>query len=233
MRDDETPTPALSTDPPADAPTVPPRRLVLASASPRRRELLASLDLEFEVRPADVPEVRGPGEAPGEYVLRLAREKAAARPANEELVLAADTIVVLPGSDGDTAGSTAEVLEKPADAADARRMLKAISGRWHTVLTGVAALAPGPQRSQPLTASAVVSTRVRLAAMEDGLIRWYVATGEPMDKAGSYAIQGLGAMFVEEVEGNYSNVVGLPLPAVFRLVGQLGVDLRDFRRQEG
>lgn len=226
MPEDDTPSPVPSTEPP----TVPPRRLVLASASPRRRELLASLGLEFQVRPADVPEVRGPGEAPGDYVLRLAREKAAARPANEELVLAADTIVVLRENGEDGTEGEGEVLEKPAGAADARRMLQAISGRWHTVLTGVAALAPGPQRSAPRTASEVVSTRVRLAAMDDDLIRWYVATGEPMDKAGSYAIQGLGAMFVEEVEGNYSNVVGLPLPAVFRLVGELGLDLRDFRR---
>jgi septum formation protein len=199
--------------------------LVLASASPRRRELLASLGLDFAVRPVDVPEVPGAGEAAADYVLRLAREKAAAAARPGELVLAADTVVVLPDPDG------AEVLlEKPLDADDAKRMLAAIAGRRHTVLTGVALLRPAAGGRPAAEVSEVADSRVWMAPMSAGEIAWYVATGEPMDKAGSYAIQGLGAMFVDAVEGNYTNVVGLPLPTVYRLAAALGHDLRGFMR---
>lgn len=184
-------------------------RLVLASASPRRRELLAGLGLEFTVRPVDLDETPEPGEDPRAYVARLAREKAAAAARPGELVLAADTAVVIGGA----------LLGKPEGPAEARRMLAGIAGRVHTVLTGVE-LVLGERR-----AAAVSESRVRLAELDAERIAWYVATGEPLDKAGSYAVQGLGALFVEAVEGNYTNVVGLPLPEVYRLFAALGYDL--------
>jgi septum formation protein len=222
----------------ADAGQAATPRLVLASASPRRRELLASLDLEFTVRPVGVPEVRARGEAAADYVLRLAREKAAAGARPGELLIAADTVVVLPpeDEDGEVAGGgeAAEVvLEKPANAADARRMLRRIAGRRHTVLTGVALLHTARLGAEepPREASEVVASRVWMAPLSDAEVAWYVDTGEPMDKAGSYAIQGLGALLVEAVEGNYTNVVGLPLPTVYRLAGRVGCDLRRFRRR--
>jgi nucleoside triphosphate pyrophosphatase len=148
-------------------------------------------------------------------VLRLAKAKAAARAHSGELVLAADTVVVLDG----------ELLGKPTDPADARRMLARIAGREHTVLTAVALEEPGQERR----VSAVESSRVRMAALKPEEIAWYVDTGEPMDKAGSYAIQGIGALFVEEVFGNYTNVVGLPLPLTGRLFRELGYELLGFR----
>ena len=193
--------------------------LVLASASPRRRELLAGLELAFTVRPVDLDETPLPDEEPGAYVFRLAREKAAARAGISELVLAADTTVVLDG----------DILGKPVDVLDARRMLGRIAGREHTVLTGVA-LHERRGGGEIRQVSTVASSRVRMAAMTERQIAWYAATGEPLDKAGSYAVQGLGALFVEEVFGNYTNVVGLPLPATYRLFAELGYDLRDFRR---
>jgi septum formation protein len=193
--------------------------LVLASASPRRRELLSGLGVAFTVRPVDLDESPRPGELPHAYVLRLAREKAAARVEAGELVLAADTIVVVDG----------QLLGKPRDEADARRMLGTIAGREHTVLTGVALHEKGKGEGEDGRAATVESSRVRMAAMSAAEIAWYAATGEPLDKAGSYAVQGLGALFVEEVFGNYTNVVGLPLPATFRLFAELGYDLRAFR----
>jgi septum formation protein len=201
-------------------PTLP--TLVLASASPRRRELLSGLGLAFTVRPVDLDETSLPGEEPRAYVLRLAREKAAARTEPGELVLAADTIVVLDG----------DLLGKPRDEEDARRMLGRIAGREHTVLTGVALREvghAGRDLRQAAVVTAVEVSRVRMAAMSPEQIAWYVRTGEPLDKAGSYAVQGLGALFVEEVFGNYTNVVGLPLPATYRLFAELGYDLRSFR----
>jgi len=193
--------------------------LVLASASPRRRELLSGLGVAFTVRPVDLDESPRPGEAPNAYVLRLAREKAAARVEAGELVLAADTIVVVDG----------QLLGKPRDEADARRMLGTIAGREHTVLTGVALHEKGKGGGEDSRGATVESSRVRMAAMSAAEIAWYAATGEPLDKAGSYAVQGLGALFVEEVFGNYTNVVGLPLPATLRLFAELGYDLRNFR----
>jgi septum formation protein len=187
--------------------------LVLASASPRRRELLAGLGLQFTVRPADVDETPRDGEEPGAYVLRLAREKAAAVARDQELVLAADTTVVIDG----------EILGKPSDEEDARRMLRRLSGREHEVLTGLALCEAGGR-----DASSVERSRVRMAALSEDEIAWYAATGEPLDKAGAYAIQGLGSLFVEAVAGNYSNVVGLPIPAVYRLFAALGIDLKGF-----
>ena len=172
------------------------------------------LGVRFTVRAADIDESPRPGEEPRAYVLRLAKEKAAAQAGPGELVLAADTTVVIDG----------EILGKPEDPEDARRMLRRLADREHQVLTGIALEEPGRGR-----ASDVVETRVRMAALTDEEMAWYVGTGEPMDKAGAYAIQGVGSLFVEAVDGTPSNVVGLPVPAVYRLFARLGYDLRSFR----
>jgi septum formation protein len=193
-----------------------PPRLVLASGSPRRRELLAALGLDFEVRPADADETPGAGEAPRALVERLAETKARRRALAGELVLAADTIVVIDGA----------ILNKPVDAAEARAMLARISGREHVVWTGVALF--DPERARLALRSE--RSRVRMAALTAEETAWYVDTGEPLDKAGAYAIQGIGALFVEAVEGNYGNVVGLPLPVVRALFCDLGYELLDFVR---
>ena len=204
-------------------------RLVLASASPRRRELLESLGLRFTVRPASVDETPHPGERPRDLVRRLAREKAEAEAGAGEWVLAADTIVVENG----------DVLGKPRDRDHAREMLRRLQGRWHLVLTGVALRPPGGDRAghgaagalqRPETLHAVESTRVLFAGMTPEQIDWYAATGEPDDKAGAYAVQGLGSLFVLEIDGNYSNVVGLPLPTVRQLFEGAGGDVRAFRQ---
>ncbi len=181
--------------------------LVLASQSPRRADLLAQAGIPFVVRPAPVEERRGPGESPEEYVVRLAREKArAARAAAGEVVLGADTVVVAEGA----------VLEKPEDEADAARMLRALSGRAHEVLTGFCLLR-GKQES-----SGVSRTLVRFARMSEEEIAWYAGTGEPRDKAGAYAIQGLASRFIEGIEGCYFNVVGLPVPMIYRRLREMG-----------
>jgi septum formation protein len=176
----------------------------LASQSPRRRELLATAGFQFTVRSRPVEEIRAPGEPPIEYVRRLARAKAeAVREAHgsaEEIVLGADTVVVL----GD------RVLEKPVDADDARGMLRALSGREHVVITGVCLV----------RATRVMvdheSTRVHFVELTESEIDAYVLSGEPMDKAGAYAIQGLASKFVDSIEGCYFNVMGLPLARVYR-----------------
>jgi septum formation protein len=178
------------------------------------------LGLAFTVRAADVDETPCPGEPPRDYVLRLAVEKAAARAEPGELVLAADTVVVLDG----------DLLGKPRDEADARAMLARIAGREHVVYTGVALFEPdGPGAGSGRRAAEAATSRVRIAPLTEEEIRWYAATGEPLDKAGSYAVQGVGAMFVEEIFGNYTNVVGLPLPLTRQLFAELGYDLRDFQ----
>jgi septum formation protein len=186
-------------------------QLVLASQSPRRRELLLMLGLELEVRPAHADESVRPGEAPRSYVLRVARDKA--RAVEGDLVLGADTAVVL----GD------EVLGKPTDEADARRMLGALSGTEHEVLTAVVVRRARP--APPKEFEAVVSTRVRFARLGEAEIDWYVATGEPRDKAGAYAIQGAGGAFVLSVHGSVSNVVGLPLTEACALLREAGLSL--------
>lgn len=187
-------------------------RLVLASGSPRRREMLENLGVEFVVRPVDIDETPREGEQPEPYVLRLARAKAQAAVADaDEVVLAADTIV----ASGD------ELLGKPRDPDDARRMLEQLSGREHQVLTGVAVT----QADHGLRAE-VERTRVQFAELSAAEIDWYVESREPLDKAGAYAIQGLGALFVTRLEGNYSNVVGLPLPLTYRLLAEFGYSLR-------
>lgn len=187
-------------------------RLVLASGSPRRWELLEGLGVNIVVRPVDVDETPKPGESPEVYVLRLAREKATARGQPGEVILAADTIVVIDG----------KLLGKPRNEGDARRMLRDLSGREHEVLTGIAVWVPADDRLE----SDVETTRVRFAALSEEEIVWYAASGEPRDKAGAYAIQGLGALLVEAISGNYSNVVGLPMPRVYRLLAEVGVDLK-------
>lgn len=184
------------------------RRLVLASGSPRRRQLLAEQGLLFEVRPVDLDETPRPGESGCELVLRLAEQKALAAARAGEVVLAADTAVVVDGA----------VLGKPADDAEATAMLRQLSGRWHEVLTGVAVC----DLDRALRLALVETTRVRFATLSEAEIGWYVATGEPADKAGAYAIQGYGAIFIEQIEGSYSNVVGLPLSTTYRLLRQAG-----------
>jgi septum formation protein len=175
--------------------------LVLASQSPRRSEILRQAGIEFNVRIADVDESVIAGETPEEYVQRLAVEKASAiTAADDEVVLGADTTVVIDG----------EILAKPVDAADARRMLTLLSGRRHDVLTGIC-LRRGAQIVRDCAATGVVFAPLSQKEIED-----YVASGEPMDKAGAYAIQGLACKFVERIEGDYFNVMGLPISLVFR-----------------
>jgi septum formation protein len=181
-----------------------PPRLVLASQSPRRRELLAQLGLALEVRPAGTDETQHPGESPESYVRRVAAEKAAAVAGH--LVLGADTAVVLDGM----------VLGKPSDGDDAARMLRALSGRAHRVLTAVCV------RAGARVAETVVATAVDFVPLTEAAIAWYVATGEPLDKAGAYALQGAGGLFVREVRGSVSNVIGLPLRETAELLRQLG-----------
>ena len=183
-------------------------RLALASASPRRSELLRSVGLEFEVIPADIDESTRPGEAPAEYVGRLSAEKArvvADRVGDDTVVVAADTTVDVEG----------QILEKPTDAADARRMLGLLSGRSHLVHTGVTVVA-GPRTSGHSTV--VVETAVEFVEMDSAMIDWYVGTGEPFGKAGGYAIQGAGAALVRRVEGSVTNVIGLPLAETLALI---------------
>ena len=181
-----------------------PLRLVLASGSPRRRQLLEMLGLEVEVRPPHIPEIRGPDEPPQPYVERLAREKASS--VSGDLVLGADTTVVIEG----------EVLEKPADPADALRMLRRLQGRTHEVITAIALRTP----EGILGATDVTAVSFRLA--DDDLLRAYVATGEPMDKAGAYGIQGYGAALVERIQGDFFSVMGLPVRLVLQLLERAG-----------
>src|SRR6266540_3436542 len=183
--------------------------LILASSSPRRAELLSAAGIDFTVRAADVDETIGPNEPPRDYVVRLSREKARAVVRGDELALGADTTVVING----------EIIGKPVDVEEAGRMLRALSGQWHEVLTGVT-LARADR-----VISAVSSTRVKFAELSDAEIKWYVSTGEPMDKAGAYAIQGHASLFVERIEGSYSNVVGLPVQLTYQLARRMGVNL--------
>lgn len=183
--------------------------LILASASPRRQELLRQAGIAIEVCPAHIAEERQPGEEPIDYACRLAREKAeaVAREFPQRYVLGADTIVVVDD----------QVLEKPRDAADAQRMLRLLSGRAHIVTTAVSLCRP---QSAPHTRSA--TTQVFFRAITDHEIAKYVATGEPMDKAGAYAIQGGASAWVQRIEGEYSNVVGLPLSLVDEMLREGG-----------
>lgn len=187
-----------------------PQELILASSSPRRREILAAVGAQFRIIPSQVPEVRMANEAPNAYVLRLAFEKArdVATRFKNAYVIGADTIVLIDG----------EVLEKPEDRNQAVHMLKKLAGRWHEVFTGVAVIDSLSNRE----AVDYCRTKVKFTSMTESEIEWYADTGEPMDKAGAYAIQGRGTLFIEEVEGNYLNVVGLPVTLLRRLLGSLG-----------
>lgn len=188
-------------------------RFILASASPRRVEILRTLGLDFAVRASDVDERLIQGESPQHYVMRAATAKAeaVARDVQTGIVIAADTEVVIDGLP----------LGKPEDMEDAARMLRAISGRWHAVMTGVAVVDVESGRS----AVDHEKTLVRFRDLSESEIDAYVATGEPSDKAGAYAIQGRGMLFVTEIAGNYQNVVGLPVPLLERLVRQIGAHL--------
>jgi septum formation protein len=187
-------------------------RLILASASPRRAELLMQAGYRFEIRAADIDERVLGGEAPAAYVRRLAIEKsssvaatiAAGAPDADWLVLAADTAVVVDG----------QILGKPEDEDDAARMLRALSGRAHEVLTGVS-LRHGDDQS-----GEVATTMVWMSPLGPDEVAWYVATGEGRDKAGAYAIQGLASRFIPRIDGSYTNVVGLPIALVHRLIRQ-------------
>lgn len=185
---------------------------VLASGSPRRRELLSSIGLEFQVDVPHIPEVLQSGEAPVDYVRRLAREKSDAVAERHPLahVIAADTTVEIDST----------ILEKPRDEADAASMLRTLSGRTHIVWTGVALARPDGRIEIDHARS-----EVSIAHLTDEEIAWYVSTGEPMDKAGSYAVQGIGSLFIEAVNGSYTNVVGLPLATLRRMLTAAGVDL--------
>lgn len=181
--------------------------LVLASGSPRRRTVLAALGLSFDVRPPELVEELRAGESAAAAARRLAEEKAAAVDASaDELILAADTIVALDGA----------LLGKPAHAADAAEMLAGLAGRAHTVVTGIALRRAGGRWS------AVARTDVTFRRLERAEIDAYVATGEPLDKAGAYGIQGYGAALVERIEGDFYNVMGLPIPALLGLLEEAG-----------
>jgi len=182
-------------------------RLVLASQSPRRSELLTTAGFQFTVRVKSIEERRRAAESPRDYVMRLAQEKAeAAWEGRDEVVLGADTTVVL----GD------RVLEKPGDAAEAREMLTALSGVEHVVITGICL------RHRSVLVSDCESTLVRFAPLTTQEIEDYLVSGEPMDKAGAYAIQGLASKFVERIEGCYFNVMGLPLAMFYKHWKRLG-----------
>jgi len=190
--------------------------LVLASASPRRRALLTALSLRFEAVVPDVDEGVRDGESADGHVGRLAEAKARAAAAllpagHEAIVLAADTTVTLDGA----------ILGKPESAEEALAMLRRLSGRVHEVWTGCHVLRTG----DPRTGSAVVRSLVRFRPWDEALARWYVGTGEPMDKAGAYALQGKGVLLTDGIEGSWSNVVGLPLEALPTLLAEVGDDL--------
>lgn len=204
--------------------------LVLASASPRRQELLCDAGIAFAIQPADIDETPNDGERPRECAERLAREKALAvwktRP--HDVVLAADTIVVVDGC----------ILNKPVDPADAVRMLTLLSGRTHEVITGVCVVKPVSSSPRPLAGGrdenghaigrtprinvASESTRVTMSSISGDEIEEYVATGEPMDKAGAYAIQGRASRWIPRIEGDYTNVVGLPIALVYQMLREVG-----------
>ena len=184
--------------------------VLLGSSSPRRRELLEQLGVEFDVSGPDIDETPHDGETPVDYVRRLAVEKSLA------LVTDADTLVITADTTVDLGG---EILAKPLDADDARSMLRKLSARTHRVHTGVAVRLGDDVRSE------VVTSLVTFTPLTASTIDWYVGTGEPLDKAGGYAIQGAGGVFVQRVRGSVSNVVGLPLHTVARLAAELGVPL--------
>jgi septum formation protein len=188
-------------------------KIILASASPRRAELLRQIGVDFELAPSEIGERPHPDEAPADYITRIARAKviAAVRGRESGLVIGADTVVVLDG----------RLMGKPEDETAAEKMLTQLSGRWHAVMTGLAVYDIETGRE----VADCDKTLVKFARLDDREIKWYVSTGEPMDKAGAYGIQGLGGLFVDEIAGNYYNVVGLPIPLLYRLARRLGYSL--------
>jgi septum formation protein len=183
-------------------------KILLASASPRRAEILRAVGWPFEALAADIDETMAEGESAESAVERLALGKALAalERTSAPLVLGADTTVVVDSS----------ILAKPVDGAEAGRMLRLLSGRWHDVVTGVALVCDGGGR-----AVGHERTRVRFAPLTDAEIEWYVASGEPFDKAGAYAVQGRAALFIEEISGDYWNVVGLPVRLLYKLAREI------------
>ncbi len=179
-------------------------KLILASGSPRRAEILSSVGWDFAAHAPDIDESERTGESPEDYVVRLAREKAVVVAAHwpDNIILAADTTVVIDG----------QIIGKPIDLADAERMLKMLAGAWHEVLTGVAIAQNGDIRAD------LQRTRVKFAAMTDAEVAFLAEKGDPLDKAGAYAVQAQAALFIEGIEGDYWNVVGLPVSLVYRLV---------------
>lgn len=206
--------------------------LILASASPRRQELLRNAGIPFIAEPTDIPEVPGGGEAPRAFVERLALAKAhaVARHHANNFILGADTTVV----------SGNEILNKPIDAADAIRMLRMLSGRTHQVITGVCVITPAT-RDQMRTESREMrtelirseSTLVTFAQINEQDIAYYVSTGEPMDKAGAYGIQGLASRWIPRIEGDYFNVVGLPIALVYCMLRECGFPVDENRLTRG
>ena len=194
-------------------------RLVLASASPRRRELLRGLDLVFSVSPADIDETPQSQELPTHYVERLAQQKAQALAAVGTTVIAADTVVVIHG----------EILGKPTDRAHAVEILSRLANRTHEVATGVAVIATSAN-GERREVSSVETTRVTFGAVTPDRIDSFLNVGEYADKAGSYALLGASSIFADHVEGSVSNVVGLPLPLLDRLCAQIDIDLLSFRK---
>jgi septum formation protein len=188
-----------------------PRSIVLASASPRRAELLRQIGLDFSVRPATVDETPQRNELPVDLTERLARHKARAlvSPPSPSLVIGADTIVVIDG----------RILSKPRDGEDARRMLTLLHGRTHEVITGLAMRAFPEETCE----SEHVISRVSFASLSNGQIDWYLSTGEGADKAGAYALQGIGALLIHSVEGSYTNVIGLPLERLYPHLRRFGL----------
>jgi septum formation protein len=182
--------------------------VVLASTSPRRKELLRLLQIEFEAQSSQVAEIAEANESPRDMVVRLARAKAEAvhklRP--EAIIIGADTVVVC----------DSQVFGKPASLEDARRILRQLSGRTHEVLTGICLIHGNTPKVN------CSRTVVEFSSLTDQEVEWYLSTGEPMDKAGAYGIQGLGARFISRVNGCYSNVVGLPLSLLYQMLKQVG-----------
>ena len=191
-----------------------PASVVLASASPRRLGLLKNIGVDPEVRPADIDETPRPGESPARYVERLAVAKAAAVARDGEVVIAADTTVSING----------QIIGKPASRAEALDILRTLSGRTHTVFTGLAVLAPSG------TTSAIVTSEVTFIQAGEDLLAWYADTDEPYDKAGAYGLQGAGSMLVARVQGSVTNVVGLPLAQLHELMSIPRVALTDHQK---
>lgn len=189
-------------------------KLILASGSPRRAEILTSVGWKFEKQVADVDETEFLNEKPNNYVQRLAREKAekVAENYKNALVLGADTIVVIDN----------KIIGKPKDFDDARRMLRMLSGNWHEVLTGIAIVKVSENKSE--TRTNLQKTRVKFVELSDAEIEFLVEKGEPLDKAGAYAVQAQAALFIEEIKGDYWNVVGLPVNLVYQTItGSAGI----------